>query len=360
MLRKVLILVLFAQSLVYSAITVQSAEIASLDQLLYGRWEVRVKTAQGEGIVNAFFTYENDSWIKGTGNPWREIDVEVLGRYTDKWQSNIITGTAETRITSEFFPSTEGVNPALAYHTYTVEWTPDYISYSFDGKQVRKTEAGDAKKQIADCRDIPQSYRFNFWANAIVDWVGTFKSNSLPLYMFVNWIKYYTYSTQSKTFTLAWTDNFDSFNTGRWSKATHTIEDFTQFAASNAFVKDGTLVLAMTDLQETGLTDVVVPEDAGTKSVIKKKETDRSSNNSVINRSGQVICFVQTVVPEKVALELIDLNGKMIDSRIVSISSGSHELTLCKNTGEQLASGAYMVKLKVGGQTSIHRVSVSE
>lgn len=360
MFRKVLLLVLFAQSLVCSALTVRSAEVASRTQQLYGRYEVRMKTAQGGGIVNAFFTFENDGWMTSTGNPWREIDIEVLGKYTDRFQSNIITGNAEGRITSEFFPLT-GANPSLAYHTYTIEWTPEYISFLFDGKEMRKTVAGDAKKQIADCRDIPQSYRFNFWANAIVDWVGTFDPNSLPKYQFVNWIKYYAYSTESKTFTLAWTDDFDSFNTARWSKATHTIEDFTQFATANAFVKDGTLVLAMTDLQGNGLTNITVPADAETKSLTQKKKiVGRSNINSIKSRSGKVICLVQTIVPEKANLELIDLNGKIIYSRIESVGSGSHELVLNRNAGERVTRGAYIVKIKVGDQTSIHRVSVVE
>lgn len=91
-----------------------------------------------------------------------------------------------------------------------------------------------------------------------------------------------------------------------------------------------------------------------------KKEAGRSNINSVKSRSGQVICLVQTVIPENINLELVDLKGKTIDSRIETVGSGSHKLVLNRNAGERVTRGAYIVKIKVGGQTSIHRVSVVE
>ncbi|HEX2955399.1 MAG TPA: family 16 glycosylhydrolase, partial [Chitinispirillaceae bacterium] len=187
MIKSTLLMILASFSLISAAARVRSAEVASKEQLLYGRYEFRMRTAQGSGIVNAFFTYEDNGWQTGTNNPWRELDIEVLGRYTDRFQTNIITGTAESKTTTEVWANVPS-NPATAYHTYTLEWTPDYVSWAYDGAVVRKTEFGDAKKQIEACRDIPQSYRFNFWAAAIPSWLGAFCDTILPRCQFVNWI----------------------------------------------------------------------------------------------------------------------------------------------------------------------------
>ena len=49
---------------------------------------------------------------------------------------------------------------ADGYHTYTLEWTPDYVSWSFDGVMVRKTEGGQASSLLNAA-----SLRFNAWAS---------------------------------------------------------------------------------------------------------------------------------------------------------------------------------------------------
>ena len=55
----------------------RGAELRTKDDFLYGKFEVRFKPAQGDGLVSSFFTYNTDY-----GNtPWNEIDIELLGRY---------------------------------------------------------------------------------------------------------------------------------------------------------------------------------------------------------------------------------------------------------------------------------------
>ncbi|MBN1600432.1 MAG: family 16 glycosylhydrolase [Chitinispirillaceae bacterium] len=321
-LKRGTLFLLFLLSVSFAEIKVRGAELASKDQLLYGRFEVRMQTAEGKGILSTFFTYESDGWMPNSGNPWRELDIEVLGRYTDQFQTNIITGTAEKRITSEFFPKVIS-NPASGYHTYAIEWTPDYVAFLFDGEVMRKTEANDAKKQITDCRDIPQSYRFNFWANAISSWVGAFDASILPRYQFVNWIKYYKYSTSNKSFTLDWTDNFDSFNSSRWSKSTHTIEDFTQFSAANIIFKDGTLILAMTDLSGNGLSNITVPPDVQTE-ITEKRLSRKSKKKFSIKMSGKwILCSLEPSMNRTVSYVITDMYGRTVSESTVFTSGNS-------------------------------------
>jgi endo-1,3-1,4-beta-glycanase ExoK len=231
----------------------KGAEVYSLQGVLYGRMEMRMRMIRGSGLVSTFFTYKNGSETAGT--TWEETDIEVLGKNdATTWQSNLITGNP--RVTSEqLYSSTSSL--ADSYHTYTLEWTPDYVSWSFDGAMVRKTEGGQASSLVNAA-----TLRFNAWASSSTGWVGALDEAALPAYQFVNWIKYYRY--ENGQFVLDWTDEFDSFDSSRWAKGNWTFDgNLVDFDPANALVQDGTLILAITKEGATGFGGTV-PVDDGT------------------------------------------------------------------------------------------------
>ena len=116
--------VLVAQAGTAEAKAYKGAEVYSLQSVLYGRMEMRMRMIRGSGLLSTFFTYKNGSEMAGMA--WEELDVEVLGKNDAKsWQSNLITGNP--KVTSEqVYTSTSSL--ADGYHTYTLEWTPDYVS----------------------------------------------------------------------------------------------------------------------------------------------------------------------------------------------------------------------------------------
>ena len=74
-------------SIVFSQKPYHGAEYRTIENHQYGRFEVRMKSAFGSGIVSSFFTIK-DYWaegLNGTAN-WREIDFETLGQHTNKSQ----------------------------------------------------------------------------------------------------------------------------------------------------------------------------------------------------------------------------------------------------------------------------------
>jgi len=231
----------------------KGAEIYSSQSYRYGRLEVRMRMARGSGLLSTFFTYKTGSEVSGTF--WEEIDIEVLGKDNAvAWQSNIITGQG-TRATSEQV-HTHTASLADAYHTYTLEWTPDAVVWKFDGAVVRQTMGG----QAGDLTN-PQSLRFNIWAANIADWVGAFDDSVLPQVQFVNFISYSRY--EGGQFIQEWTDNFDSFDGGRWARADWTFaENLADFDPNNVVVRDGTLILALTREGQTGFNGTV-PADGG-------------------------------------------------------------------------------------------------
>ena len=67
----------------------RGGELRTIDAYRYGRYEVRMKSAAGDGVVSSFFTYR-DYWAEGLTGPqhWNEIDWEWLGNHSIKWNGN--------------------------------------------------------------------------------------------------------------------------------------------------------------------------------------------------------------------------------------------------------------------------------
>ncbi|WP_437283889.1 family 16 glycosylhydrolase [Sorangium sp. So ce406] len=232
----------------------KGAEVYTPQGYLHGRVEVRMRMARGSGILSTFFTYKDGSEMSGAF--WEEIDIEVFGKDNARsWQTNIITGMG-TRVTSEQV-HTADASLADGYHTYTLEWTPEYVAWSIDGREVRRTTGA----QVGTLRS-PQGLRMNLWSSDVVEWVGAFDDSVLPQHQFVNWIKYYRYNNGA--FELDWQDNFDSLDSARWGKADWTFDgNRVDFDPQNVTVKDGTLVLSLTREGQTGFNGAV-PRDEDT------------------------------------------------------------------------------------------------
>lgn len=237
-----------------ASLACSGAELYSVDTVRYGRWEVRMQAGAKSGTVSSFFTYYNKSHEGGT-EPWRELDIEILGKNPKGFQSNAITGSASKRITSDKFHETQD-DLSKGFHTYVMEWTPDSLVWELDGKRIRKT-ARDS--QTLDLRDRPQSWRMNLWASAWPDWSGPFDTKSLPACQFINWIRFSNYTPgkgpKGSNWTEAWIDDFDSLDTRRWGSGSWGFEgNYAVFTPANLQIRDGMAVLALTRKGEEGIT----------------------------------------------------------------------------------------------------------
>ncbi len=278
---------------IYSSVIAKDylgAEVFSKNTVKFGRFEFRMMAAYGSGTLSTFFLYFNDSW-EGLPKNWREIDVEVLGKNSHAFQSNIITGHASAKVTSEKIHS---FNQDLtrSFHTYVVEWTPDYIAWYLDGTEVRRTTG----QQVTDCRGEEQSYRFNTWISENSSWVGAFDQASLPLYQYINWIKYYSFTPGSgengSDFTFSWEDSFDNFNSGRWSKGAWTFEENkVDFSPGNIVVKDGYMILCLTRANAPGHTGSIPRDNPVETRGIKIKDGNKHFLKN--HRFGAIIPFTE-------------------------------------------------------------------
>ncbi|GLS92069.1 hypothetical protein GCM10007916_31390 [Psychromonas marina] len=217
------------------------AELYSLDRIHFGKFVLRMKMVSEPGVVSSFFTYDNESW-QGEGRPWREIDFETIGSHPNRLQTNLITGTAAKRTHSEQNAVVEDIE---AFHTYTLEWTPEAITWKVNGKTVR-TDLAKTSQQTRDMADTPQTYRSNIWISEVIDWVGEFDEKQLPKYQVIDWIEYHQYN-EDKTFALKWRDDFNQFDNKRWGKGDWGFEsNIVTFAPDNIKIVDGKLVLGLT------------------------------------------------------------------------------------------------------------------
>lgn len=259
---KQIVLVFLLCSFVFSGLAgaknYKGAEYRTHDSYLYGRFEVRLKSAPVEGVLSTFFTYfdgtPEDPWATAK---WNEIDLEIIGRYNNDVQFNTITH-GQTNHVSHVFTD---FDPADDYHTYAFEWTPEYVSWYIDGVMVRK-QTGSHIQTL----NRAQKIMMNTWNPAYTNWVGNMPVSGLPAFSWYDWVSYSAYTPGSGTegegnnFTPNWKDEFDTFDETRWSKATHSFEgNNCDFIPENAVIKDGKLILCLTNSTNIGYTDITPP-----------------------------------------------------------------------------------------------------
>ncbi len=252
MLKRIFILVLCIPMFL-SAKIYKGAEYRTKAAFTYGRFEVRMKSAQREGMLSSFFTYHE---ITSTAD-WNEIDIEIMGRYSDDIQFNPIT-RGQVNHVSHYQTS---FNPSLDFHTYAFEWTPTYVAWFVEGKEVHRQTGAHIEGL-----NLPQKIMMNVWNPTYPNWAGQWNENVLPAFAYYDWVSYSSFTPDSgntgtdSNFTFQWKDEFDSWDQTRWEKATHTFNgNGSDFLPDNAVFKDGKLILCLTKETALGYTDNVAP-----------------------------------------------------------------------------------------------------
>ncbi len=112
----------------------------------------------------------------------------------------------------------------------------------------------------------PQKIMMNVWNPTWDNWVGELDPANLPGFAFYDWVAYYSYEPgggsygTDNNFKFEWQDDFDSFDSTRWEKASHTwTGNNCDLAPENAVLLDGKLILCLTDNFTTGFVDLNPP-----------------------------------------------------------------------------------------------------
>ena len=300
----------------------KGAEYRTIESFLYGRFEVRYKASPGSGQTSTFFTYNDIN----PNEQWNEIDIEILGRYADDVQFNTITPRQGNNHVRHQFVR---FDPSLDFHTYTIEWTPDYVAWFIDSVEVyRQTD-----EHIATLIR-PQKIMMNIWNPSYENWVGSWFDQSLPQFAYYDYVSYASYAPDSgnvgtnNKFKLEWFDDFDSWDQTRWQKATHTFGgNNCDFVPENIVFQDGLMILCLTDNTNLGYVDKIAPyvlwaRANKTKVTVKFSESvDPTSAGNISNYAiPGIIVNSLTLLPDKstVVFLVSDLDSTQNYNLIVS------------------------------------------
>lgn len=126
------------------------AELQRSRRTHFGRYEVVMTAARGHGVISSMFTYTGAYF----GDPHEEIDFEFLGRDTTKvWLNRFVDGQ---KLPGRWIDL--GFDAAEGPHLYTLDWLPDRLVWSVDGRELLQVTS----EEVA-IPQIPQRIYLNIW-----------------------------------------------------------------------------------------------------------------------------------------------------------------------------------------------------
>ena len=150
------------------------AEYRTVEYYGYGYYETSMQAIKNDGVVSSFFTYTGPY----DGDPWDEIDIEILGKDTTKVQFNYYTnGTGNHEFMYDL-----GFDASQGFHTYGFDWQADSITWYVDGEPVYKA--------TDNIPSTPGKIMMNTWPGTGVDeWLNHYNGNT-PLTARYQWVTY--------------------------------------------------------------------------------------------------------------------------------------------------------------------------
>ena len=326
----------------------RGGELRTIESFQYGRFEVRMKSAPGSGVISSFFTF-HDYWSEGHTSSvyWNEIDLEWLGRYDDKIHTNLIIHDQWD------LPDISAItfNPNEDFHTYAFEWTSEYIAFFVDDQLIRWVD-----NFYIDSMYREQKIMMNIWQSTSVEWAGSFSTSTLPTYAYYDWVKYYLWvdgtgnAGTNNDFILLWEDNFDSWDTNRWGKATHTWDgNNADFIHDNVVFMSGYMILCLSTPSATGY-------NGGPLSI---NETELPNTFQMHNAypnplNGEVVIPISLEHPQPLKVDIYNSNGeyiKTLENGMTNAGKTMIKWNGLTNNGHNAPSGVYFVRC-----TSIDRI----
>jgi len=325
--------------------TYKGAELRTTQVVRYGRFEVRMRSTAGSGVISSFFTYVSPY----TGvDSWNEIDLEWLGRHDDRVQFNTIT---PGQVNHEHMHLLN-YNPHTEFHEYAFEWTPVSVVWFVDGVQVYQQSYPADSHILSLNRD--QKIMMNIWPSSASSWAGNFNSDILPVYAYYDWVKYSAFTPgqgdtgTNEDFTLEWVDNFESFDSSRWQKATHTWDgNLSDFITQNCVFVNGFMILCLTDGTNTGFHGDPPVNLAPDVPIEPFQLTIQSAYPNPFNGRVQIKFELQD--DEMIQMDIFDIQGRSIkNSHPKYFKRGLHTMdwNATSEAGETVAGGVYLISLK--------------
>jgi len=141
-------------------------QLISSFYIMFGRVEITMRAAPGQGIVSSMVLQSDDL---------DEIDLEWLGVDSGQVQTNYFgKGQTGSYNRGQFNPAPDN---QASWHTYVIDWTSDRIVWTVDGTEIRTQTADSAEAN--QYPQTPMQVKFGAWAGGgpgnaqgTVDWAG--------------------------------------------------------------------------------------------------------------------------------------------------------------------------------------------
>lgn len=97
----------------------------------------------------------------------------------------------------------------------------------------------------------------NFWTPTFHSWGEGFNPEDMPWYVLYDYVEVFVYNQHMKEFEFHWRDDFNSFDSGRWHKASGGFEaNSSIFYPEQVYTNNGNLVIKMEPME-----DLFVPQE---------------------------------------------------------------------------------------------------
>lgn len=222
------------------------AQVLTHEAYQYGRFEVRMQSAPGDGIVSSYFLYNIDlncNWPAENN----EIDIEMTGNVDDVYFTTHYPGA--WHIGEQWDVA---FNPHDEMHDYAIEWEPGVVRWFVDGELTFIQDASYVAQLIHPLRVM-----MNLWVANATTWVGDWDASVLPRTSHYEWVKIYTHTPgegdygTDNNFTFNWEDHFEgeALNPAIWEITEFGGFDgnLSGFYGHNVSVSDGQLHLHLTE-----------------------------------------------------------------------------------------------------------------
>lgn len=146
------------------------AVLSSTRYVWYGRISATLKTSRGAGVVSSFITMSD---MKD------EIDFEWVGKRLDTTETNYYWQGVPDYTHGDKHTSTDTY---ADFHTYTIDWKPESVSWEIDGKVVRTVTKASTLNETTGVYHFPQTpsrVQLSLWPGGLasnspytIEWAG--------------------------------------------------------------------------------------------------------------------------------------------------------------------------------------------
>jgi beta-glucanase (GH16 family) len=170
----------------------KSSAIQTLrDDFGYGRWEARLKVPQTDGILASMYTID---WRNSGGETRQEIDIEFVTANINDHFSEVHLAVHGRDFSSWETQVKLGFNPALDFHIWGFDITPERIQWFVDDIILYEYIYQENLGQI----NAPYTLKFNLWSaykgkDDAGIWIQGPPQSQEKIKYFIDWVRFQPY-----------------------------------------------------------------------------------------------------------------------------------------------------------------------